>query len=353
MLPTTTSVANPPPILTILHELYQAAYEETVKDGKLPKADIKYQFPDILSLAEHLHIQIKEYPHSAYLDETDLRISKIFGSALAESIAARKKTVVYTSFVEDLTKFFFFTAIWMIEHFDIQIDLKLTSRRKALTEELSKLLESSIELANRPSILSANVPQIRDFFGLRLIFDNLEPLDVLKYTGILVSILVDKTNSDRIAFENWVISSTGTYGGEFVPKELLLRILSYTFRVSDEKDYITKPTENGYQSWHCTLTVLEAPGNPNLVAFPLEIQSRNYEMHINAEVGSAPHWKYEQDRRPLTSGVFKLDNYKGGLSLYNGDGAEMKDLDMNGLGTCADVLRRHLSPHVVPMGTSL
>ena len=340
-------LANPPPILAIIHELYQNAYVETVKDGARPRVDVKYKCPDILSLAEHLHEQILAYDvKKASMDEFNTKIANIFTSALAQTINARKNTVVYTSFVEDLTNFFFFAAIWLIEELQIPIDLKLTSRRKSLEEEMSKLLSSSIDLANRPSILTGNIPSIRDWFGLRMIFENLSPNELLTYTGILISLLVDKLNPNRIKFEKWINNSTGVYGGAYIPKELLLRILSYTFGISDEKNLVSEPTDTTYQSWHGTLTVITAPKNTNLEGFRLEIQARSYDMHINAEDGPAAHWKYEKGRRPLTDGIFRLDNYHGGIAFYSGP--DKPHLDLNGLTTFAAVLYRHVSPHAVP-----
>ena len=340
-------IANPPPILTTIHELYQKAYEETAKDGARPRVDVKYKCADILSLAEHLYEQLVSYDVKASMDETNSKVFNIFIAALEQTINARKKTVVYTSFVEDLTNFFFFAAIWMIEELNVHVDLKLTSRRKALEEELSKLLSSSIDLANLPSILTGNTPFIRDWFGLRLIFENISSHELLDYTGILMSLLVDKSNPHRIRFLEWIKSSKGVYGGASIPKTLLRRVLSYTYSISDEKNFVSEPTSNSYQSWHGTLKIISAPKKTNLEGFMLEIQSRSYEMHQNAETGPAAHWRYEKERRPLTDGIFRLDNYHGGIAFYSGP--KEPDLDLDGLTTFATILYRHASPHVVPL----
>ena len=86
-----TPLANPPPILADIHKLYQKAYEETAKDGARPRVDVKYQCPDILSLAEHLYEQILAYDVKASMDENNVKIANIFTGALAQTITARKK----------------------------------------------------------------------------------------------------------------------------------------------------------------------------------------------------------------------------------------------------------------------
>eukprot|EP00468_Gymnochlora_sp_CCMP2014_P008851 CAMPEP_0167756740 /NCGR_PEP_ID=MMETSP0110_2-20121227/9549_1 /TAXON_ID=629695 /ORGANISM="Gymnochlora sp., Strain CCMP2014" /LENGTH=352 /DNA_ID=CAMNT_0007642875 /DNA_START=164 /DNA_END=1222 /DNA_ORIENTATION=+ len=97
-----------------------------------------------------------------------------------------------------------------------------------------------------------------------------------------------------------IIIGANTVSGE-TEEERQLRSENLCYRVREiinqnwetiafrEKDYISNPKENGYQSLHMTVAV-----NYHLVKIPIEIQIRTEEMDAVAQYGPAAHTRYKE-----------------------------------------------------------
>jgi len=82
-------------------------------------------------------------------------------------------------------------------------------------------------------------------------------------------------------------------------------------------DYIAKPKPNGYRSLH---TAIIGPGKK-----PIEIQIRTEEMHENAELGIAAHWRYKGQAEGKQDK--KLNWLKQAIEWRNGREGEESKLD--------------------------
>ena len=83
-------------------------------------------------------------------------------------------------------------------------------------------------------------------------------------------------------------------------------------------DYIATPKANGYQSIH---TVIVGPEGK-----PVEIQIRTQQMHQDAELGVAAHWKYKEGGSGKGSGSEDRINWLRKILLWQEEVAESGDL---------------------------
>ena len=319
---------------------FDEAVQQTIADGKLDHHCEEYQQPDVLSIVQHLEKELND--RKAELSGNDRLIFNCFLPSLRQTIRHRKLTMGATSLVSDLTDFIRYICIWLNSEKGYNVDVKLLSRRKALTSELKKILLKSLDHVNDPE-LALIPPTIRDRFGLRIILAEDDSDALLELTRVIISILTNPDSDSYIEFTDWLNTIDCKFGGEEIPKNMLLNFLNYHFNLGNVKNYVICPKESTYQSWQCTLTVDAT--SPNLGGFMFEVQTRTAAMHKNAEYGPASHDEYKKEIELKVKGVFEIHSYNGGIVFY--EGPDYPDLDLDGLEVPADILSRHVSPHVV------
>lgn len=319
---------------------FSEAVKRTIEDGKLPQESKHYRQPDVLSIIEHFENVLDK--RKLELDGEDRFVLNCFLPSLRQTIRHRKLTMGATSFISKLTDFIRYICLWLNSEKGYNIDIKLISRRKSMISELNKILLKSLDHASDPDFMFTP-PVIRDRFGLRLILADDDPDLLLVVTNIIISILANPDSDEYLEFTEWLKNANCKFGGEDIPKDMLLSLLDYHFTVSNVKNYILTPKESTYQSWQGTLTVDAT--SPSLGGLMFELQVRTAAMHKNAEYGPASHDKYKEEIELLVKDVFSMKDYSGGIVFY--EGPDYPDLDLDGLGICASILSRHVSPHVV------
>ena len=318
---------------------FDRAVRKTIADGSVDVKSEQYRHPDILSIAEHLEEVLDNRKHE--LEGEDRLVLNCFLPSLRQTVRHRRLTMASTSFVSDLTDFIRYICIWLNNEKGYNIDVKLVSRRKGLLSELKKILIKSLEHADDPERMFTP-PVIRDRFGLRVILSEDNPELLLDVVRFIISILTNQDSDAYVEFITWLNSADFRFGGEKLPKDVLMDILSYKLNAEKVKNYVSTPKDSTYQSWQCTLSV--DPTSPNLGGYMFELQARTAAMHKNAEHGLASHDKYKSDTELAVKDVFEIKNYSGGIVFY--EGPEYPDLDQDGLSTSAHILSRHVSAHV-------
>lgn len=348
-----------PEIKSYLHDAYQETIAQTIRNGRLDSKDPMYLPPDVLSIAKH-HYDIL-LKRSATLTDKDLEILNLYISALPNTINQRSQSKAMTDFIDDFTTFLMYIGLWITHVYapSYELSVFVESRRKDLTGELIKLLLKSVEQAYNNSnnvVCSLQAPEIRDLFGIRFIIDNTNDTKILlNVVKIIVSILTNPLSEEHQQFYNWVQTSTISYGGSSIPKEKLLQFCDYTLKMSNEKNYICKPKDNGYKTWQATLSINKP--SPKVCGSMFELQARTSEMHEKAEYGyidddgnEQGHDHYKQQVHQLKKEIFSIDNYtRGGILYYN----PIIGYDKDGVDKAKLIAQRTSSIHVVPVTSAV
>lgn len=344
----------PDEILDFFRSVYNEALTLTIADGKRDRSDLNHKEADHLSIFQHVETVFQKRENQLSEEFSTLKTCFLLG--VQDAISVRKFTMGMTNFIEDVTDFFMYVIIWLNcldsnnpikknNHLEDGIDMKAISRRKSVESDLSKILKLSWEYQLNDNLDFVQAPIVRDRFGLRLIFKHADSQLLLKVTKIAVQILVNPESEYCKNFKLWVNSCQQKFGGAPIPVVKINNILKFSFLVDFVKDYITNPKDTSYQSWQCTLHI--GGTSPILGGFMFELQSQTWEMYKNNENedGPASHRKHKAETTHKATLAFVMENYSDGLVFF--DGPDNPKLDMDGVTVPADILSRHVSPHVI------
>ena len=251
---------------------------------------------------------------------------------LETSIRIRQKTFQLTNMVSDIVFVMMYIAIWANQHHELNIDINIMARRKALESELTKLLEKG---------------EVHDRFGIRGIVlnndsedDSIETDKLRHFCQYVYNILTKNNRKDYRQFSNWV---SGSDLDSFT-KQRITYILGIPFKVEKYKDYISDPKENGYQSLHFVLTI--EMYSDVLPGAEFELQFRTNKMHQEAVNGNSKHSLYKERLDDSIKKVFRIDDFSKvnivGFTSYNSS-----DDDIDGIHHAKSLFNRRISSTLV------
>ena len=262
-------------------------------------------------------------------DEVDDLLRK-----LDTSYHVRCKTFQLTNMASDIVYVMMYIAIWANQERELDIDINIIARRKAVESELAKLLEKD---------------NVHDRFGIRgiVLNNDSEEENIQKVFSFatLVSNVMLKNRKDFLGFTNWIAKNENI---DRYTKERISYILSVPFRIEHRKDYITNPKEKtGYQSLHFVLVV--EMFSEILPGADFEFQFRTNAMHQECLHGKASHKKYKEEKdEDRMRETFWLDDEAltnsniVGLSSYN-----TPDDDIDGIHFAKNLFNRRISKSLV------
>ena len=284
---------------------------------------------NLIDLLKKLHQNLTEYVPP----EEDTEAFDVFFRNIERSLQIRQKTFVLTNFSSDIVFTMMYIAIWANQVHNLEIDINISSRRKALESELSKLLEKD---------------QIHDRFGIRGIVlntdsndDHIEIEKLYSFSKYVVNILASRNRNDSANFISWIKNNQNI---DNFTKSRLLYILNIPFQITNVKDYIKSPKPNGYMSLHYVLQV--EMYSAVLPGAEFEIQLRTYEMHQHSVNGVSNHETYKQSKSDCVKNTFKFENFDNlniaGFRSYNSP-----DDDIDGIHHAKILFNRRISSSLV------
>ena len=231
--------------------------------------------------------------HRYRIPQEDLRCYDVFCCNLRKCIEYRK----HTDTITDTITFYNIAALYICSWLGIHAEL--LSRRKSWESDLMKMLENAIE---KPDLISVN----DDIFGIRIIAlspENYGTLYTLQDT--ITQIFTGSNLSIRNTFLNWAKDNLSS-----ITYTLIQSVLSIPVSLTKQKNYVSSPKPNGYQSIHTTLQIDSFCEDPNLRGVFFEIQYRSLDMHKKAEHNpEQSHVSYKNRFPPGFTEIFYLSDH--------------------------------------------
>lgn len=281
---------------------------------------------NIIEIIENLHHSLTKVSN---IPDEDQSLFDGFLKGVYTSKMIRHQTFEMTNLATDIATVMMHISIWLHSTQNINVDINITARRKALETELEKLLDK---------------PVIHDRFGLRgIILNNTSPqesLDMLfQVADFTINILTRENRAVYNQFFSWVENNENI---DDPTKVKIKFILNLPFRVDLIDDYIKNPKPNGYQSLHFNLS-LEMFSH-FLPGAEFEIQFRTYKMHQTASSGSASG--YEENRRSSLKNIFTINDFSK-VNVIGFTGYNSPDDDIDGIHFHKVFVNRRISSSLV------
>lgn len=322
---------------------------------------------EILSIINNLYLILNKYTP----DDTDCSEYNLLLRNVDISRKKREKTFKITNLIMDIAFVIMYITLWLNQTKGCNIDVNITSRRKSLESELTKMLIKK---------------EVHDLFGMRaIILNNHSSEDSKKklfsfsevaisiltesnrilteknFNGKLIKIIIKMLNKKNLNifsknllrkmyrflliknakqdykdFYHWIENSLDP-----TSKERIKAILDIPFQIMVFKDYINNPKDNNYQSLHYVLDVNHSFIYDANAEFEFQIRT-NYMHQIN-ENGSASGYKEDLELKK----VFTIDDFSKvnivGLSSYK----SVED-DIDGIHFPKHLVNRRISNSLVP-----
>lgn len=300
-----------------------ASYNKAVQDSK-----------NILEIVETLYLTLSK----AEVPKNDSKEFYIFVDGLRNCLRIRRMTSDITDVTTCITISIMHIIRFLNDTQDLDIDISLHGRRKALESDLTKLLRKATETYSA---------KIRDRFGLRGILLNENEESAIENIYILydaiIGILAAKNDIIRNDFMVWVKNNPGINS---FSKNIIFNILDIPFDVDGFKDYIKDVKSNGYQSLHFTLVI--QPYSLVIPGAQLEVQLRTKQMDFTAKQGSAAHEEYKKYEQfdPNILKVFVVDDFQK-INIPGFTSYTSKDDDEDGIHFSKQFADRRISKTLV------